>query len=207
MHAMKLSAAALGLALLASGNAQGTELPVEVRLAVTDEKSGVTVTVSFDQRTLVAQQQGGKVLWTAEVIEKKDGKPSVDEPMVRRLVLHDTKVGAAYGKHSFSLFDLKTGKLLSSEEAPVPPCPSVTCEKTGVTVSVAEDHRTLVAQDKEGKVLWKVDVIDKTPGPPCGDPVIRYLGLGDQAVGVVYFKAAFASIDLKTGKMDFLGSD
>jgi hypothetical protein len=72
---------------------------------------------------------------------------------------------------------------------------------------VKDDNRTLVAKDKQGKVLWEVDVIKKAGAPTVGQPVIRHMTLKDGKVTVVYGKHSFADIDLKSGKLLASGSD
>jgi hypothetical protein len=86
--------------------------PPKPRPSVTDEATGIVVTVKDDERTLVARL-GGKILWQADVI-KSAGPPGVGRPVVRHLSLKGGAVTAVYGKHSFAELELKTGKLLAS---------------------------------------------------------------------------------------------
>ena len=71
------------------------------------------VVLKDDNRTLVAKDSEAKVIWEVDVI-KTAGEPGVGAPVVRHLSLQDQAVTATYGKHSFAVFDLKSGKLLSS---------------------------------------------------------------------------------------------
>ena len=105
--------AALVVCLLTSASSQAVDEPAKKQLSVNDEKVGISVGVKDDNRTLVAKDKQGKVLWEVDVI-KKAGAPTVGQPVIRRLTLKDGKVTAVYGKHSFADFDLKSGKLLAS---------------------------------------------------------------------------------------------
>lgn len=80
--------------------------------AVKDEKSGTVVSVKNDGRTLVATGSAEKVLWEVDVI-KTAGEPGVGASVVRHLSLKDEQVTAIYGKHSFAIFELKSGRMLS----------------------------------------------------------------------------------------------
>jgi len=84
---------------------------------------------------------------------------------------------------------------------------SVNDEKVGISVGVKDNHRALVAKDKQGKVLWEVDVIKKSGAPTVGQPMIRRLTLKDGKVTAVYGKHSFADFDLKSGKLLASGSD
>ena len=84
---------------------------------------------------------------------------------------------------------------------------SVNDEKVGISVGVKDDGRTLVAKDKQGKVLWEVDVVEKAGAPMVGQPVIRHLSLKDSKVTAVYGKHSFADFDLKSGKLLASGGD
>lgn len=110
---MKTLSAALLVCLLTSAYSQAADESAKKRLSVNDEKVGISVGVKDDDRTLVAKDKQGKVLWEVDVI-KKAGAPAVGQPVIRRLTLKDDKVTAVYGKHSFADFDLKSGKLLAS---------------------------------------------------------------------------------------------
>jgi len=110
---MKALSAALVFCLLTPAFSQAADEPAKKRLSVNDEKVGISVGVKDDDRTLVAKDNQGKVLWEVDVI-KKAGAPTVGQPVIRHLTLKDGKVTAVYGKHSFADFDLKSGKLLAS---------------------------------------------------------------------------------------------
>ena len=96
---------------------------------------------------------------------------------------------------------------LAHADNPAKNRPSIKDEKSKVTVGVKEDDRTLSARDKDGKVLWEVDVIKKAGAPAVGKPVVRDLALKDGKVTAVYGKHSFADFDLKTGKLLASGSD
>ena len=80
---------------------------------VKNEKSGIVVSVKDDGRSLVAKDLEEKVLWEVDVI-KTAGEPGVGAPVVRHLSLKDEQLTAIYGKHSFAVFELTSGKMLSS---------------------------------------------------------------------------------------------
>jgi hypothetical protein len=110
---MKAVGAALVVCLLTCAFSQAADEPAKKQLSVKDEKSGISVALKDDDRSLVAKNKEGKVLWEVDVI-KKAGAPAVGQSVVRHLSVKDAKVTAVYGKHSFADFDLKSGKLLSS---------------------------------------------------------------------------------------------
>ena len=110
---MKALSAVLVVCLLTSAFSQAADEPARKRLSVNDEKVGISVGVKDDDRTLVANDKQGKVLWEVDVI-KNAGAPRVGQQVIRHLTLKDGKVTAVYGKHSFADFDLKSGKLLAS---------------------------------------------------------------------------------------------
>src|SRR4051812_3099952 len=86
--------------------------PAKKKPSVSDQASGLTVSVQNDDRTLVAADtRSGKIVWKADVIQAA-GKPNVGEPVVRDLTVKDGVLTAIYGKHSFAKLELKTGKLL-----------------------------------------------------------------------------------------------
>jgi hypothetical protein len=105
---MKILSAALVVCMLNSAFSQTADEPAKKRLSVNVEKVGISVAVKDDNRTLVAQDKQGKVLWEVDVIK------TVGQPVIRHMTLKDGKVTVVYGKHSFADFDLKSGKLLAS---------------------------------------------------------------------------------------------
>jgi hypothetical protein len=114
-HTMKSLGIALVIGLITCAFSQAADKPAKKQLSVKEETSGILVVVKDDDRSLLAKDKGGNVLWEVDVIKiKKAGPPAVGQPVVRHLSLKDGKVTAVYGKHSFADFDLKTGKLLSS---------------------------------------------------------------------------------------------
>jgi outer membrane protein assembly factor BamB len=85
--------------------------------------------------------------------------------------------------------------------------PSVKDAISGTSVSVQADSHTLIAVDKDGKTVWKVDVIKAAGAPAVGQPVVRHLSLKDGNVRAIYGKHSFADFDLATGKLVASGSD
>ena len=92
-------------------------------------------------------------------------------------------------------------------KAPAPARPSVTDAASGITVSVKEDGRTIVARGKDGKAMWEADVIKTANIPLVGQPVVRDLQLKDGKLTAVFGKHSFADFDLATGKFLGAGSD
>jgi len=85
------------------------------------------------------------------------------------------------------------------------------CSKTDVrpqpSVRVEADGRTVTAVDRDGKIRWSVDVIAERGEPFVGDPLIRDVKVEQERVNVVFGKHSFASIDIETGKVSYLGAD
>ena len=100
------------IAVIASPGLSADDKAEDGRPVVKDEESGLVVAVKSDSRTLVATNAEEKVVWEVDVI-KQAGEPDVGAPIVRSLALTNQQVTAIYGKHSFAVFDLKSGKLLS----------------------------------------------------------------------------------------------
>jgi hypothetical protein len=97
---------------------------------------------------------------------------------------------------------------VAAAEEPVKKRPSITDQKTGITVSVQEDNKTLVAADsKTKKTLWKTNLIQTAGKPNVGQPVIRDLSIKDDVLTAIYGKHSFAKLDLKTGRLLEKGSD
>lgn len=91
--------------------------------------------------------------------------------------------------------------------APVLARPSVTDAASGITVTVQEDGRTIVARGKDGKAMWQADVIKTANIPFVGAPVVRDLQLKNGKLTAVFGKHSFADFDLATGKFLGGGSD
>ncbi len=78
--------------------------------------------------------------------------------------------------------------------------------KTNVVLFVESNGRRLAALDKDGAVLWDVDVIAAAKvEPPLGSPVIRHLRIQGDFVWVTYGKSDTAKVDLATGKTEYFG--
>jgi hypothetical protein len=78
---------------------------------------------------------------------------------------------------------------------------------SGITVTVKEDDRTIIARGKDGKAVWEADVIKTAGIPVVGQPVVRALHLKDGKLTAVFGKHSFADFDLTTGKVLGAGSD
>jgi outer membrane protein assembly factor BamB len=98
--------------------------------------------------------------------------------------------------------------IVASADEPAKKRPSVSDQKTGMSVSVGDDDRTLTAVDtKTGKAIWKTNVIDAAGKPNAGQPVIRDLSIKDGVLTAIYGKNSFAKFELKSGKLMEKGSD
>jgi len=91
--------------------------------------------------------------------------------------------------------------------APAPARPSVTDTASGITVTLQEDGRTIVACGTDGKTVWEADVIKTTGIPFVGAPAVRDLQAKNGKVTAVYGKHSFADFDLATGQFLGAGSD
>src|SRR5438094_739320 len=86
--------------------------PAKKRPSISDQATGLTVTVQEDDKTLIAaDNKTGKSVWKTDVINVA-GKPNVGQPIIRDLTVKDGVLTAIYGKHSFAKFNLKDGRLL-----------------------------------------------------------------------------------------------
>ncbi|MCS6851929.1 MAG: hypothetical protein NZ700_12265 [Gemmataceae bacterium] len=80
--------------------------------------------------------------------------------------------------------------------------------KTQMVFYVESNGRRLVAITKEGMVAWSVDVLDETKiAPALGQPVIRHLRLQEGDLWVTYGKSDTAKVEIKSGKVKYLGAD
>jgi hypothetical protein len=92
-------------------------------------------------------------------------------------------------------------------KAPAPARPSVTDAASGITVTVQEDGRTIVARGRDRKMVWEADVIKTANIPLVGQPIVRALHLKDGKVTAIYGTHSFADYDVATGKFLGAGSD
>jgi hypothetical protein len=108
----------------------------------------------------------------------------------------------------FALPFLFVVSTLACADEPAKKRPSITDQKTGITVSVGEDDKTLVAADsRTKKTLWKTNIIEAAGKPNVGQPVIRDLSIKDDVLTAIYGKHSFAKFDLKTGRLLEKGTD
>jgi RNA polymerase sigma factor (sigma-70 family) len=85
------------------------------------------------------------------------------------------------------------------KDEPLPP--PVKDAATGITVTVTDEGRSLTAADRQGKTLWKCDLI-AAAGHFLGKPVIGAVSIN--ALGKVearFGKSNLALLDLQTGKI------
>ncbi|HYG37269.1 MAG TPA: hypothetical protein VD908_01560 [Cytophagales bacterium] len=76
----------------------------------------------------------------------------------------------------------------------------------GVDYYLGEDKRTIIALETR-ETIWVANVIDVCGRPPIGKPEIRNVKLIDKMFEVTYGKHSLARVDIKTGKIECLGSD
>lgn len=80
--------------------------------------------------------------------------------------------------------------------------------KTEMIFYVESNGRRLVALDKNGSVVWNVDVLAEAKIKPTrGEPVIRHLLMKDGDLHVTCGRSDWARVHLQTGKAEFLGND
>jgi hypothetical protein len=73
------------------------------------ESYGITVLVSSDGQSLVANDQTNKVKWDVDIIQQHKGT-LIGEPRIRHLSLNNNgQIIAIYGKHSAASIDPTTG--------------------------------------------------------------------------------------------------
>ena len=64
---------------------------------------------------------------------------------------------------------------LPAASVKLPLRPALTDARSGITVTVKEDGRTITARDRDGETLWEADVIRTAGIPFVGPPVVREL--------------------------------
>jgi hypothetical protein len=80
--------------------------------------------------------------------------------------------------------------------------------KTGNLFYVESNGRRIVAFNRDGNVLWNVDVFETLPNVRLvGAPVIRDLKFDHDHLAVTIAKHAYAEVDLQKGNVKFLGAD
>ena len=78
---------------------------------------------------------------------------------------------------------------------------------TGIKVSVEPHGQEVKATEKDGAVVWKVDVLKAWGKPSVGEAVIRHLAIRNGTVDGTLGKALGGTVDLKTGKAVLTGED
>jgi len=80
--------------------------------------------------------------------------------------------------------------------------------QSGFLYYVESNGRRLVAFDKEGAVKWSTDVFDAGKfTPSTGAAVIREMSVRDGTLWITCGKHSWAKVNLKSGKVEFAGSD
>lgn len=80
--------------------------------------------------------------------------------------------------------------------------------RTGMLFYVESNGRRLVGFNDDGRVVWNVDVLDaaKIKASP-GQAVIRHLRLEGDQLWVTFGKSDTATVQIKTGAVQYKGSD
>ncbi|WP_175453167.1 hypothetical protein [Flavobacterium noncentrifugens] len=76
----------------------------------------------------------------------------------------------------------------------------------GIIYRIEKDNQTLSAH-KNGKQMWKTNIIKVCGKPDVGNAQIRYIKLNKEKINVIFGKHSFVEVDIKTGKTKFLGAD
>lgn len=80
--------------------------------------------------------------------------------------------------------------------------------KTGMTFYVESDGRRLVALDRNGELVWGVDVMDEANFKPhLGEPVVRHLRLDGGRLWATCGKKDLVRIAVETGEVEYTGRD
>jgi len=73
---------------------------------------------------------------------------------------------------------------------------------------VESNGLSLVAFDKDGGVVWSINVLDAVKLKSTqGHPVIRHLRLEGDELWVTYGKSGTVRVQIKTGKIKYVGAD
>lgn len=91
--------------------------------------------------------------------------------------------------------------------APVSPPSIATDAQSGTSLYLDNNARILSAKAKDGKTLWSVDVIKECGVPAVGKPKVRSVTIQGGKANVVFGKHSFATVDLKSGEIEYQGAD
>ena len=76
----------------------------------------------------------------------------------------------------------------------------------GIIYLIEKDRQTLTAYDKI-EIKWTVNIIKACGEPEVGKPEVRYIKLTEDKIEITFGKHDFASVDIKDGKVKYLGAD
>ena len=76
----------------------------------------------------------------------------------------------------------------------------------GIIYLVEKDGQTLTAFDNSN-IKWTVNIIKTCGQPKVGKPEIRHMKLTADKIQITFGKHDFASVDIKDGKVKYLGAD
>ena len=79
--------------------------------------------------------------------------------------------------------------------------------QSGTSLYLDDNAQILIAESKDGKTLWSVDVIKECGVPAVGEPKVRTVTVQKGKVNVVFGKHSFATVDLKSGTIEYQGAD
>ncbi len=72
---------------------------------------------------------------------------------------------------------------------------------------IVEKDREVLSAIKNGEERWSSNIIKMCGKPLVGTPKIRHIELKEDKIVVTFGKHDFASVDARTGKVTYLGSD
>lgn len=76
----------------------------------------------------------------------------------------------------------------------------------GIIYLVEKDGQTLTAFDNN-EIKWTVNIIKICGQPRAGRPEIRRIMLTENEIEITFGKHDFASVEIKDGKVKYLGAD
>ena len=79
----------------------------------------------------------------------------------------------------------------------------------GIVYYVESNLNTITAYKKEGAIKWKLDVskVVLLDEGYVGEPCVRFMKIDKNKLIFVYAKHEYGKIELKTGKVIYLGAD
>ena len=78
---------------------------------------------------------------------------------------------------------------------------------SGTSLYLDDSAQILTAESRDGKTLWSANVIKECGVPAVGEPKVRSVSVQMGKVNVVFGKHSFATVDLKSGRIEYQGAD